>query len=454
MEDSFTSGSFGKMAEGFSKFHDYRQLPYHGAGYSVLYTVLSGERKLFLKALNRQQGVTTENHARLQREYKILEQLYGNEHIVRCIGWREDTKVGPCIVMEYVDGETLGDYLKASPSNKDKKRILNELLDALAFIHSHQVVHNDLKLENILITRNGHNVKLIDFGYADGDANLDKATGGTQAYASPELVHQEITDASSDIYSLGFIIKALFPHRYGSVVRKCQRKEATRRFQRVSEVGRAIRWRQFVKWLVVMALAVGITILAWPRKVMEEPLIPEQKEPIPQIVSVPDTVVVVEKHRDTVVLEQPKPAKQNKSKAETRANAPANALNLDTVHLAYQTLYDRFEKEIQTRMESGEIAYWDYGEIYKNRFALELDNLHHSMKPEDLEMQAQFELDFKSVSEELVSKLAALYVGKLPSIGWIGQDNPRKADSLRIECQKLYFSVNKDLPLERVLRGI
>ena len=47
MEDSFTSGSFGEMAESFSKFHNYRQLPYYGAGYSVLYTVLSGERKLF-----------------------------------------------------------------------------------------------------------------------------------------------------------------------------------------------------------------------------------------------------------------------------------------------------------------------------------------------------------------------------------------------------------------------
>ena len=113
------------MADGFSKFHDYKQLPYSGAGYSVLYTVISGERKLFLKALNQKQGASTENLARLQREYKILEQLYGNEHIVRCISWREDAEVGPCIVMEYVDGETLTDYLKTHPSNKEKKHVLN-----------------------------------------------------------------------------------------------------------------------------------------------------------------------------------------------------------------------------------------------------------------------------------------------------------------------------------------
>lgn len=453
MEESFTSGSFGEMADSFSKYHDYLRLPFQGAGYSVLYTVISGERKLFLKALNKKEGSSTENMARLQREYKLLERLYGNEHIVRCIGWREDVEVGPCIVMEYVDGETLADYLKTSPSNRDKKRILNELLDALAFIHNHQVVHNDLKSENILITHNGHNVKLIDFGYADNDSHLDKATGGTKAFASPELTRQETTDAISDIYSLGFIIKALFPHRYGTVVRKCQRKEASKRFQRVSEVGKAIRQREFIKWLVVMALAIGMAILAWPRKEMEEPLIPEQKNPIPQIIPVPDTVFVVQEHRDTVVLEQPKPAKQNHFNEKAVVGNLVSALNLDSIHKVYQGLYNRFEKEIQIGMKSGKIAYWDYGEVYKDRFALELDNLYDSMKPKDLAMQTQFEIDFKSVSEELVSKLAALYVGKLPSIGWIGQDNPRKADSLRIEYQKLYFSVNKDLPIERILRG-
>ena len=456
MEDSFTSGSFGKMAEGFSKFHDYRQLPYHGAGYSVLYIVLSGERKLFLKALSRQQGVTTENHVRLQREYKILEQLYGNEHVVRCIGWCEDAEVGPCIVMEYIDGETLTDYLKTHPSNKEKRRILNELLDAVGFIHKHQVVHNDLKPENILITHNGHNVKLIDFVYADSDSDINQATGGTKAYASPELVHQGTTDVTSDIYSLGFIIKLLFPRRYGWIVRKCQRKEAAKRYQRVSEVGKAIRWREIGIWLALVALAMALVVLSWPKKKVEEVSALAQMEPIPQVVAVPDTVVIVQEHHDTVVMEQSYSVKQNHTKTkkeEPVVSNPAVVLNLDSIHEAYQVLYKRFEKAIQDGMKSGEIAYWDYGEIYKDRFVLEMEELHNSMKPKDLASQAQFETDFKVVSKELVSKFSGLYVGKLPSIGWVGQENPRKADSLRIECQKLYFNINKDLPLERLLQG-
>jgi hypothetical protein len=75
------------------------------------------------------------------------------------------------------------------------------------------------------------------------------------------------------------------------------------------------------------------------------------------------------------------------------------------------------------------------------------------MKLMDLGKQVQFKLDFQMISEKLVSNLEELYVDKLPSIGWIGQQNPRKADSLRRECQRLYFSVNKDLPLGRLLQG-
>ena len=456
MEDSFTSGSFGEMAESFSKFHDYRQLPYYGAGYSVLYTVLSGERKLFLKALNRQQGVSAENLARLQREYKILEQLYGNEHIVRCIGWQEDAEVGPCIVMEYVDGETLADYLKNNPSNKEKKRILNELLDAMGFIHKHQVVHNDLKPENILVTYNGHNVKLIDFGYADCDSSIDKATGGTKAFASPELSRRETTGVASDIYSLGYIIKLLFPHRYGLVVRKCQRTEAAKRYQRVSEINKAIHRCEFSIWLILVALVMALVVLSWPMKKVEDDSASTQMESVPQVVAAPDTAVVVQEQRNTVVMEQSNPVKKSHTKTkkeEPVVSNPAVVLNLDSIHEAYQVLYKRFEKEIQDGMKSGVIAYWDYGEIYKDRFALEMEELHNSMRPKDLPSQAQFETDFKVVSKELVSKLSGLYVGKLPSIGWVGQENPRKADSLRIECQKLYFNINKDLSLERLLQG-
>ena len=357
MEESFTSGTFGEISGGLSKFHDYRRVPFEGAGYSVLYTVISGERKLFLKALNQEQGSSAENLARLYREYKLLERLYGNEHVVRCIGWREDAQIGPCIVMEYVDGETLADYLKASPSHREKKRVLNELLDAMSFIHNHQVVHNDLKLENILVTRNGHNVKLIDFGYADSDSHLDKATGGTKAFAAPELVQQETTDVTSDIYSLGFVIKALFPRRYGGVVRKCQRKEASRRYRNAEEVRRALHSRD-VFARVVLFLALVVPLLVWfffsrideeiadQQPIISEELpsvVEEELQPLPE--KVPDTVFIVEEHHDTIRVEVP-----IKPKVEVvRVQVPEGydiptTMDLDSLSQDYLDLYERAEQ--------------------------------------------------------------------------------------------------------------
>lgn len=445
MNDNFTSGSFGEIVVGFSKFHDYQEISYDGSGRCKLYTVISGERKLFLKAANDETGTLAENMARLQREYKQLERLYGNEHIVRCIGWREDAEVGPCIVMEFIDGETLAEYLKSSPSGKERKRILNELLDALTFIHNHQVVHNDLKPENILITRNGHNVKLIDFGYADSDANLDKATGGTTAFASPELLKQEATDVTSDVYSLGFIIKALFPHRYGLVVRKCQHKEATKRFRNVGEVRRAIRFREVAGKSLMLGLVAALFLLLIGWLLYRET--PEQQSAEdgmiqPQTVVLSDTVFVVKEKHDTIRVEVP-----SSSKEIVRVVAPVDygntTIDFDSVHQAYLDLYQRYEREILTGIKNGAIEYWDFADIFRLRFSKEINDLHNKMMPKDMESQFQFESDYTAALGLFVPKLESLYADKLPTIGKIGQDNPAMADSLRIEWQKVYFQVNK-----------
>ena len=444
MSEIFTSGSFLEMSDSFSQFHDYQPVPFRGAGYSVLYTVLSGERKLFLKALNREQGASAENLARLQREYKILERLYGNEHVVRCIGWREDAEIGPCIVMEYIDGETLTDYLKTNPSNKERKRILNELFDALSFIHKHQIVHNDLKPENILITRNGRNVKLIDFGYADSDSHLDKATGGTKAFAAPELVRQETSDVTSDIYSLGFIIKLLFPRRYGSVVRKCQYEESVKRYQRVSEVGKAIGWRDRVKWFVLVLLVVFVALLAWPMKDPEDVMEPEQAESVPQNNIVTDTIVVIQEYRDTVVLAQFKPenkdmpeisvehAKPSKPNLETVVNNPAEAMNLDSIHKVYQLIYEKCEDAITTGIADSSLKYIEFAKFHLYDFSNGMKAKYIEIWPEDEELQRVFLNDYTTEYGWLLARLEGL-CASLPSF-----HQEVKDDALMLELETAY----------------
>lgn len=449
MAEDFTSGSFGEMSDSFSKFHDYQRMPFKGAGYSVLYTVLSGGRKLFLKALNRELGASAEHLARLRREYWILEKLYGNEHVVRCVGWREDVEVGPCIVLEYIDGETLTDYLKANPSNKEKKRILNELLDALAFIHKHQIVHNDLKPKNILVTRNGHNVKLIDFGYSDGDSNIDKATGGTKAFASPELSRQETTDVTSDIYSLGFIIKLLFPHRYGWVVRKCQHKEIEKRYQKVSEVGKAVGWRDRVKWLALAALAIAVAVWVWPKKEPEKVLPPEKNEPVPQVVAAPDTVVVVQMYRDTVVIERERPSrvKQNHTKTEEESGvgSPGSLLNLDSIHQVYQSLYDQCKDAITTGIADSSLKYIEFAKFHLYDFSNRMKTKYLEMIPEDDSLQRVFVNDYTTEYGIFFTRLESL-CASMPSFYQVVND-----DALLRELEAAY-KVKLDKQMEILQR--
>lgn len=422
MGEHLTSGPFSEITGIVSYFHDYQRILGWGVGYSDLYTVLSGERKLFLKALNKEHGASTENLARLQREYKIFEMLYGNEHIVRCIGWREDAEVGPCIVMEYVDGETLADYLKTSPSNKDRKRILNELLDALAFIHSHQVVHNDLKPENILITRNGHNVKLIDFGYADCDSNSDKATGGTIAYASPELLNQEVTDATSDIYSLGFIIKALFPHRYGGIVRKCQCKKASRRYRNVEEVRRALSLRDDVG-RIMWPLLLAVSMLVWfflSKAPISQSSIDNEVAPTVSE-TVPDTVFVVQVQHDTVVVERTKLIKQNIDTGIV-ANNPKNALNLDSIHQVYKAIYDKYKKIITNGIADGTLEYSEFALCHLSDFCIEMQYKYLEMMPKEEDLQRVFENDYMTDYGRYYEKLFALFAN-LPNYTDVVKDD-------------------------------
>ena len=77
-----------------------------------------------------------------------------------------------CIIVEWIDGLTLGQWLKSHHCIKDERRIFEQLLDAVEFVNDEQVVHRGLKLENVMITRNGENVKLIDFGLADTDCYI------------------------------------------------------------------------------------------------------------------------------------------------------------------------------------------------------------------------------------------------------------------------------------------
>ena len=147
-----------------------------------------------------------------QRQRKELEILMMLQHqnVVTTYGLEEVDGLGCCIVMEYVDGVTLRDWLQGKTTRQARRRVARELIDAVRYIHSKGVVHRDLKPENILVTRNGENIKLIDFGLADTDGHaVLKQPAGTPRYMSPEQKVKAEADARNDIYSLGIIMEQM-----------------------------------------------------------------------------------------------------------------------------------------------------------------------------------------------------------------------------------------------------
>jgi serine/threonine-protein kinase len=111
------------------------------------------------------------------------------------------------MVMEYVEGMTLGERLEQGPiPPTEAVNYTEQVLGALSYAHRRNVIHRDIKPANMMLTPEGV-VKLMDFGIArsSGDIGLTMAgtTIGSLYYMSPEQVKGETTDARSDLYSLG-----------------------------------------------------------------------------------------------------------------------------------------------------------------------------------------------------------------------------------------------------------
>lgn len=217
-----------------------------------------------LKALSKEHRELTFYKNLQQKEFNIQHSLH-HAAIATVYNIEFVPGYGSCIVMEWIDGQNLRQWLNSHPKRGDRSKVFSQLIDTIAYLHRLQIVHRDLKPENIMITRNGNNVKLIDFGLADTDYYSEmKQPSGTKGYMSPEQKENITTDCRNDIWSLGRIITDLqLGLLYNSVAKRCT-SSLHKRYQNIEQVQTAIHHKQRWCLLAIATLfAVICSLGAW-----------------------------------------------------------------------------------------------------------------------------------------------------------------------------------------------
>ena len=194
------------------KIHNYKIIREIGSGgmatvYEAIHLKL--DTKVAIKILNPVLAADNGIRKRFEQEAKIMASL-DHEGITRVLDFEEEEN-RLAIVMEYLEGNTLDEYIKQNGAlNEEKaKQIFTKILHAFQYAHDKNIVHRDVKPSNIFITTEGK-VKIMDFGIAkivEDGAKVLTQTGtqiGTPIYMSPEQIKDsKHIDLRTDIYSLG-----------------------------------------------------------------------------------------------------------------------------------------------------------------------------------------------------------------------------------------------------------
>jgi serine/threonine-protein kinase len=170
-------------------------------------------RPVALKAIRESNPENTDAVLRLRAEALAAASL---DHPYICkIYELLETGSATIVVMEFVEGETLGDILGRSvPALVDTLRYGSEIAEGLANAHARGIVHRDVKPSNVMVTPHGH-IKLLDFGIArinsdialtESGLTLPGSIPGTPQYMAPEQALGRPLDGRADLFSLGVLM--------------------------------------------------------------------------------------------------------------------------------------------------------------------------------------------------------------------------------------------------------
>ncbi len=187
-------------------------------GMSTVYVAFDTtlERRVAIKMMHRDIAADSAQLERFRREARAIAQI-SNPYVVGVIDAGEeqddtdDDRTTPYIVLEYVSGETLKDRIRREKRLPIDEAVAYaiEVARALEAAHDHQIVHRDVKPQNVLIDEEG-TAKVTDFGIArtltEEGLTADGRVLGTTDYVSPEQALGRPVTGQSDLYSLGIVL--------------------------------------------------------------------------------------------------------------------------------------------------------------------------------------------------------------------------------------------------------
>ncbi|HEX2640478.1 MAG TPA: serine/threonine-protein kinase, partial [Pyrinomonadaceae bacterium] len=204
-----------------SQINQYKILQKIGSGgqgtvYKALDTKLN--RTVVIKVLPPELTKKTANFKRFEREAQLCSQL-DHPNICTIYDFHEANGIY-YIAMQYIDGKNVRQLVAGRPLElKSALSIAIQVTDALAYAHSKNIVHRDIKAGNVMVTESGQ-AKILDFGLAKlledetvTEPGVDKTEitelgipYGTATYAAPEQAKGERADERSDIFSTGVLL--------------------------------------------------------------------------------------------------------------------------------------------------------------------------------------------------------------------------------------------------------
>ena len=368
------TSSSGEITSSFESISDvfttYAEIP--SQGFNRLFKAQRYGKWFVLKGLKPEyQGKAIYNEL-LTKEFELGVQL-DHPNITRIFSKEScDPVAGPCVVMEYVDGCTLKEFLKRNPSGSVRMKIAKEILAAMAYYHSKQIIHRDLKPDNILITNNGHNVKIIDFGLADTDWHgILKQPAGSNKYAAPEQMAGNVPlDCRADIYTFGVILQQLFPHGYGGIVRKCTQPDRERRFGNAEEVLQRLKHRKSLFPAIFIPVLLCVVATAWL-------LWPQMQDRPTDAIEQPETDVVPAEDTPSDIVTEPIEVQVDPVVKEevVHTETPAKEADKTSDDYIYRQIPAEVRKSVEQSVDTLFRPFWNWNRAAESRGMSPIDKL-------------------------------------------------------------------------------